>query len=142
MLAFQSPELKLIVSYADSGQGHNGGIYQASNWVYTESKQHHVFIIKGKPIHPRTIGAIYGHGSQRIDWLRRNLDPEAQRIMTAEKHRYLYPLNRKMRRQIEPLAKPYPKRGRGEIDNASHTNEKTGGASLTRPLNNLETNNA
>jgi len=25
----------IIVSYADSGQGHNGYIYQATNWIYT-----------------------------------------------------------------------------------------------------------
>ena len=39
-----------------------------------------------------------------------------------------------MRKQIEPLRKPYPKRGRGEIDSASQTNEKTDGASPIRPL--------
>lgn len=30
----QSPELRLVVSYADSEQGHHGGIYQAGNWLY------------------------------------------------------------------------------------------------------------
>lgn len=28
------PDLKLIVSYADQDQGHQGIIYQATNWVY------------------------------------------------------------------------------------------------------------
>jgi hypothetical protein len=44
------------------------------------------------------------------------------------------PLDNETRKQIEPLRKPYPKRGRGEIDNALHTNAETGGASPTRPL--------
>jgi len=26
--------LKLVVSYADFNQGHHGGIYQATNWIY------------------------------------------------------------------------------------------------------------
>jgi len=30
-----------------------------------------------------------------------------------------------MRKQIEPLRKPYPKRERGEIDNAPGTNPET-----------------
>jgi hypothetical protein len=30
----QSPNLQLIVSYADPEQGHHGGIYQAGNWIY------------------------------------------------------------------------------------------------------------
>src|SRR5690606_16022678 len=31
----RSPGIKLLVSYADPGQDHHGGIYQASNWIYT-----------------------------------------------------------------------------------------------------------
>ena len=50
------------------------------------------------------------------------------------KYKYLFPLDDAMRKQIEPLRKPYPKRGRGETDSASQSNEKTGGASPTRPL--------
>ena len=50
------------------------------------------------------------------------------------KYRYLYPLDAAMRTQIAPLAKPYPKRGTGETDNAPGTNPETGGASPTVPL--------
>lgn len=35
MLKKQQPGLKLILSFADSRQGHLGIIYQAGNWVYT-----------------------------------------------------------------------------------------------------------
>ena len=35
---------------------------------------------------------------------------DCTRIPEIGKHRYLYPLDRAMRKQIEPLRKPYPKR--------------------------------
>ena len=34
MLAAGNPGIRLVVSYADSEQGHHGGIYQAGNWLY------------------------------------------------------------------------------------------------------------
>ena len=47
------------------------------------------------------------------------------------------PLDELMRKQIAPLAKPYPKRtpcGTGETDNALHTNAEIEGASPIVPL--------
>ena len=34
----------------------------------------------------------------------------AQKVTVEGKHKYLMPLDRKMRKQIAPLAKPYPKK--------------------------------
>ena len=34
ILKKQSPGLRLIASYADPREGHNGSIYQAMNWIY------------------------------------------------------------------------------------------------------------
>lgn len=34
MIKEKSPGLRLLVSYADPLQGHNGAIYQAMNWIY------------------------------------------------------------------------------------------------------------
>ena len=34
----------------------------------------------------------------------------AKRVMDMGKHKYLMPLDRKMRKQIAPLARPYPKK--------------------------------
>ena len=45
-----------------------------------------------------------------MDWLHKNVDPEAAYVDAVTKYKYLYPLDRAMRRQIEPLRKPYPKR--------------------------------
>jgi len=33
LLRKASPGLRLVVSYADSEEGHHGGIYQAMNWI-------------------------------------------------------------------------------------------------------------
>jgi hypothetical protein len=53
MLKRFSPGLKLIVSFADSNQGHLGKIYQAGNWIYTGLKKVDPLseVIKGKPKH-------------------------------------------------------------------------------------------
>ena len=110
----QAPGLRLIVSFADTEQGHLGIIYQASNWIYAgTTKAGRVgFVVDGKKIHTRTIGHQPG-GVQSLEWVRQNLDPLATEWHGTPKHRYLYPLDRAMRRQIAPLAKPYPKRGPG-----------------------------
>ena len=44
-------------------------------------------------------------------WLRLNVDPEARSITMPPKHRYLYPLDRAMRRQLakQKIALPYPR---------------------------------
>lgn len=133
MLKKQSPGIKLVVSYADANQGHYGGIYQASNWLYCgETESDGGQRINGKIIHRRTVFSRYGR--QDIEWLKQNVDPNSHYIKALPKHKYLMPLDKEMRKQIEPLRKPYPKRGRGEIDYASQSNEEIGGASPTRPL--------
>jgi len=99
MLKKQSPELRLIVSYADPAQEHHGGIYQAMNWVYAgETKAQQQVIVSGVIMHKRTADSLYG----TIKGL------EKSPVMW--KHKYLYPLDDAMRLQITPLAKPYPKR--------------------------------
>jgi len=120
MLKKKNPGLRLVVSFADSEQGHNGGIYQAGNWIYIGSSQ----------VEQRFIG---GKWRNDVPANRMKLANVIKRL-APPKYKYLYPLDDEMRKQIEPLRKPYPKRGRGEIDNAPQSNEETGGASPTRPL--------
>lgn len=133
MLRKQSPGIRLIVSYADSNQGHYGGIYQATNWIYlgcieSDGGQ----FINGRVVHKRTVYSRYGR--QDLEWLRKNIDPSAHYVKALPKHKYLYPLDEAMRKQIDPLRKPYPKRGLGETDSAAQSNAQTGGASPTSPL--------
>lgn len=101
-----NPGLRLIVSFADPDEGHHGGIYQAGNWIYNgTSPSARFFKIKGKKTHPRSVGAM--GGIQSLEWIKANLDSNAEIIVTAPKLRYLYPLDKPMRRKIAKLALPY-----------------------------------
>jgi len=103
-----NPRLRLIVSFADQSQGHHGGIYQAGNWIYNgQGDPAKFYMIRGKLTHPRSIGA---KGLVQNIHGARKLDPNATVVNVPGKHRYLMPLDPKMRAQIAPLAKPYPKR--------------------------------
>lgn len=106
-----SSELRLIVSFADPSEGHHGGIYQAGNWIYTGRQPPTVEYIApdGKQWHGRMVskdGKIKVQGKYRPCW---RVD-QCQPIQKQGKHRYLMPLDDAMRKQIAPLAKPYPKR--------------------------------
>jgi hypothetical protein len=129
MLKRQSPGLRLIVSYADPYRNHAGGIYQAGNWIYTgETADKFDFIADGKILQRRAYtGVNYGRPKQK-------LPANAEKVKMPPKYRYLYPLDADMRKQIEPLRKPYPKRERGETDNAPQSNAETDGASPIRSL--------
>jgi hypothetical protein len=120
--------IKLIVSFADQTQGHHGGIYQATNWVYTGQTAKALFYRdpSGKLWHPR----------------RASKTPNAQKkLVTSQwtdelqegKHRYLMPLDKKMKARIMPLSKPYPKRVK-EQDSEYHS--ELGGATPTHTLQN------
>lgn len=109
-----NPKLRLIVSFADSSQGHHGGIYQAGNWVYNgQGTAAKFYMIRGKLTHPRSIGAkglVQNiHGARKID-------PNATVVDVPGKHRYLMPLDANIKARIMPLAKPYPKRVKQATD--------------------------
>lgn len=105
MLKKQSPGVRLIVSFADPYHNHLGIIYQASNWVYTgETSPKFDYLLNGQVLQRRSYtGVNFGRSKMAIP-------PKARRIQMPPKYRYLYPLDRAMRKQIESLSKPYPKR--------------------------------
>lgn len=104
-----SPKMKIIVSYADSEQGHKGGIYQATNWLYLgKTKGSIEFILHGERTHSKTINSKYGRGSQNLDWLRKHVDAKAEKYETQGKHKYIFPLNKKARKKLLPYIKDYP----------------------------------
>ena len=59
---------------------------------------------------PRTLHNRYGKGGQSISWLQKNVDPSAKRVKNGIKHKYLYPLDRKLGKQLQKIALPYPKK--------------------------------
>lgn len=127
-----SPELRLVVSFADPTQGHHGGIYQAGNWTYTGRQPPTVEYVApdGKRWHGRMVskdGRIKVQGVYRSCWRTDQCVP----VDRPGKHRYLMPLDDAMRAQIAPLAKPYPKRAKDQ--DAEHPSA-LGGESPTRTL--------
>lgn len=54
------PKPCCVVSYADCTFGHNGYIYQATNWIYTGLNQIHEkeWFLNGKEVHQRTLSAM------------------------------------------------------------------------------------
>jgi hypothetical protein len=137
LLHRQSPGVKLVVSYADSGQGHNGTIYQASNWVFLGGSEQSYIKVLGKVEHPRSLYDRYGRKGQSIPWLRQNVDPRADRVPNPPKWKYVYPFDPKLRRRLETQALPYPKRGRSNTSDAPGDQPGEGGATPTRPLQSL-----
>lgn len=101
-------KIRLVVSFADQTRGHNGGVYQAGNWVYTGIGSPATFYkINGKTTHPRSIGSL-GY-SQNLSGAR-SIDPNAEAIEMPGKHRYLMPFDEELRHRVIKLSKPYPKR--------------------------------
>jgi hypothetical protein len=110
-LVRNSPGLRLIVSFADPAQSHLGGVYQASNWIYTGQQPDSVEWLApdGKLWHGRMVkkkGWTVCHGVKRKTWK----PEECAAVSKPGKHRYLMPLDDEMRAKILPLAQPYPKR--------------------------------
>ena len=92
----QLPTPKIVVSYADTGMGHVGYVYQATNWLYT------------------------GFTKERTDMLsesghsRHNLGDRNLRQVRTSKHRYVYFLgNHKQKkefiRSLNYKPRKYPK---------------------------------
>ena len=107
-----SPGIELVVSFADEEHGHHGGIYQAGNWYYDGLAQRVAgvgsnLLIHGKRMHTRSASTKYGTGD--INWIRENVDVNAQRIRQFDKHKYIYPLTRRARKICESRKQPYPK---------------------------------
>lgn len=126
----QSPGIRLIVSFADTEQGHHGGIYQGGGWIFSGSVKLDSWLIKGNRIHPRSV--VMKYGSQSMATVKK-IDPNAKKIWGI-KHRYLMALDADMKLQIERLKKPYPKRACSVESGTSSFQEERGGESPTHAL--------
>jgi len=119
------PGLRLVVSFADPEHDHAGTIYQAGNWIFNGySQASDEYIFKGKRWQGRSFRNKY-KGMEN--------HPLVEKIKGSSKIRYLMPLDKAMRKQIEPLRKPYPKRVTKAI---SGDQLESGGAVPTHTLQN------
>src|SRR4051812_11720092 len=92
MIAKFCPDIKMIVSFADTDQNHHGGVYQASNWVYAgKTTAAEEYIVNGKRMHGRSMRALYG---THID------KPYITKVMGSSKHRYLYFLDKDFMKEL------------------------------------------
>ena len=80
-----SPNLKIIISFADPQYGHHGGIYQAGNWDFIGSTNpSNEYWHKGRRLHSRQVSE------------------KGWNIQQGKQRKTIKP----------PLAKPYPKRAK------------------------------
>ena len=107
--------LRVVLSYADTAQGHHGGIYQAGGWLYLGSTITHRYRVNGKLVRGRSLGARYGVGGQSVPWLRAHLDPAAERVPELPKHKYVFPLDGEVRGRLAARSRPYPKRDDAQL---------------------------
>lgn len=134
ILRKEFPSMKLVVSYADSSQGHHGGIYQANGWIYVGCKGYPHFRINGKIRHSRQINENLKGYHNKIEWLRKNVDPNAEIVRTGAKYKYLMPLDSDTKKTIQHMRKPYPKRAESIDSDATANQAEEGGASPTSAL--------
>ena len=133
MLKSQSPGMRLVVSYADSTQNHHGGIYQATGWVYTGLCAFDGGIrLNGEVVHRRSLNSLYG--TSDINFIRAKIDPRAEMVTGTGKHKYLYPLDEDVRRAVESLRKPYPKRATSIVGDVPPFQRGEGGSTPTVAL--------
>ena len=134
MLRCQSPGLRVVVSYADTQQGHVGTIYQATNWIYLGASAQPYLRVRGRIEHPRTLYDRYGRQGQSVPWLRQHVDPRAERVAMPAKLKYVWAYEATLRRQLEAISQPYPKRAGSIEGDAPGLQPGEGGSSPTPAL--------
>ena len=120
------PKPMVIVSYADKSFGHNGYVYQASNFMFTgESHTQLDWKLKGKEhIHSRTLMDEFPFQKDRIKKLKEKYGELLYQEKREPKYRYVYLLaNKKKKKEIMSNKlfdlKKYPK-GNNERYDASY----------------------
>jgi hypothetical protein len=105
------PKPTIIVSYADTGQGHVGYVYQATNFLYTGLSANRVdWTIKGQEHkHSKTIS-----DGMTLDSIKEKYGDDFYYTERSRKHRYIYfngskLWKRKMLKLLKYQVEPYPK---------------------------------
>jgi hypothetical protein len=123
------PKPSVVVSYADTAQGHVGYIYQATNFFYTGmSAKRTDWKIRGREhLHGATIADESRGQDNRAQWMREKYGDDFYLEDRPRKHRYVYPCGSKAQRKqiLEALrytVECYPK-GESRRYNTSATIE-------------------
>lgn len=86
------PKPLIIVSYADKSVGHNGFIYQATNFMFTgESHTQLDWKLRGKEhLHSRTLMDEFSFQDNRIEKLKEKYGDQLYQVKREPKYRYVY----------------------------------------------------
>ncbi len=106
----------ILISYADTSQGHNGYIYQSTNWLYTGlSAKRTDWKIKGKEhLHGQTIADEFRGVKNRAEAMRAKYGNDFYLKDRPRKHRYVYFIGNKKQKKCWKASllyneEPYPK---------------------------------
>ena len=97
------PSPMIIVSYADKSIGHNGYVYQATNFMFTgESHTQLDWKLKGKEhLHSRTLMDEFAFEKNRIEKLKEKYGDKLYQVKREPKYRYVYVIgNKNQKKQI------------------------------------------
>lgn len=110
------PKPSVVVSYADTAQGHVGYIYQATNFIYTGlSAKRTDWKIKGREhLHGATVADESRGQENRAEWMRQKYGDDFYLQERSRKHRYVYfcgsnKQREDMKRALRYPIEPYPK---------------------------------
>ena len=106
----------VVVSYADTAQGHIGYVYQACNFIYTGlSAKRTDWHVEGKEgLHGQTIADESRGQADRAEWMRHKYGDKFSLKDRPRKHRYIYftgnrRFRKKARKSLLYDVEPYPK---------------------------------
>ena len=91
------PKPSVVVSYADTEQGHVGYVYQATNFYYTGlSAKRTDWKVRGKEhLHGATIADESRGQENRAEWMRQKYGDDFYLEDRPRKHRYIFPVGDK-----------------------------------------------
>jgi hypothetical protein len=97
------PKPKVIVSYADSSQGHVGYVYQATNFLYTglTSKMFDWKVVGMDNLHHCSIGDEFRGMDNRLQRMKDKYGDNLYKEERSQKHRYIFFVgNKKQKKQM------------------------------------------
>ena len=97
---------EVIISFADKEHGHTGVIYRASNFEFIgETGAGRVLMVDGKEYHSRSLSQPIKPYSRRIRARWEAKDPDVFFRKRKSKNRYVYYLNKGIKKKIKRLKK-------------------------------------
>lgn len=111
--ALKAEGVPAVLTWADPAAGHHGGIYQATNWIYTEPRSYswnsHYRRPDGTVVDHRKAYELFGSSAKKVVLER---EPTWEAFLPPMKYRYLMPLNVSVEEAVvatRSLVRPYPK---------------------------------